>query len=43
MAKRVNNIPPGLPPYTVSAELMVEEGERALWASFSGLKNEALR
>jgi glycyl-tRNA synthetase beta chain len=42
MAKRVNNILRGLPPYCVNPELFTEKGERELWSSFSSVKDEAL-
>lgn len=42
MAKRVNNIIRGLPPYSVNPELFVEKEERELWSSFSIVRDNAL-
>jgi len=42
MAKRVNNIIRGLPPYAVNPDLFTEKEERELWSSFSIIKDNAL-
>lgn len=42
MAKRVNNILRGLPPYAVNPDLFAEKEEQELWSSFSVIKNRVL-
>ena len=42
MAKRVNNIIRGLPPYAVNPDLFSEKEERELWSSFSIIRDNAL-
>jgi glycyl-tRNA synthetase beta chain len=42
MAKRVNNILRGLPPYAVNPGLFSEKGETELWSSFSSVRDGAV-
>jgi glycyl-tRNA synthetase beta chain len=42
MAKRVNNILRGLPPYAVNPDLFAEKEEQELWSSFSIIRDNAL-
>lgn len=42
MAKRVNNILRGLPPYTVNPDLFAEKEEQELWSSFSIIRDNGL-
>jgi len=42
MAKRVNNILRGLPPYAVNPDLFAEKEEKELWSSFSIIRDNGL-
>jgi glycyl-tRNA synthetase beta chain len=42
MAKRVNNILRGLPPYDVNPDLLAEKEEQELWSSFSIIRDNGL-
>ena len=42
MAKRVNNILRGLPPYALNPDLLEEKQEKELWSSFSIIRDNGL-
>jgi glycyl-tRNA synthetase beta chain len=43
MAKRVNNILRGLPPYVMNPDLLAENQEKELWSGFTAIKKRALQ